>query len=43
MNTGRCMYPVPYLHPDTARHVLAADEEVPGTHAGVMAAAAWTG
>ena len=33
------VYPVPYLHPDTARHVLAADEEVPGTHAGVMAAA----
>lgn len=34
------VYPIPYLHPDTARHVLApAEEAMPATHAAVMGAA----
>ncbi|MEZ5187051.1 MAG: exonuclease SbcCD subunit D [Candidatus Nanopelagicales bacterium] len=34
------VYPIPYLHPDTARHVLAPDDDpLPATHAAVMAAA----
>jgi len=35
------VYPIPYLHPDTARHVLVdgPDQELPATHMAVMTAA----
>ncbi len=35
------VYPIPYLHPDTARHLLTEgpDEQLPATHMAVMEAA----
>lgn len=33
------VYPIPYLHPESARHVLADDEELEASHTAVLSAA----